>query len=339
MPVSATVLRLFVEALEELQVDWRALLRGCDIDPDRLQDPDSRISQDRFERVWEAAQELTDDPCIGLNAGEHIRVHAVNLFGYLMLSSATLGVGIARVARYQQILAGAPWIELDEGSAPVGLRVGVESGSDDFRAIHAEYVAAMIPRLMGWVSEVEVVPESVSFRHDARGPLANYARILRCNAKFGSERNEVVFDAATLARPSRHADESIARVHEEFAERLLGRQSDIEVTYRVRQLLAECLESGETDLGSVARRMGMGTRSLQRRLSTEGTTFRKLLDDLRREAAREYLEQCQIPIAGAAHLTGFSDVSAFTRAVNRWFGETPARLRQQARRRDDRVLS
>ena len=335
MPISASVLRLFVEALEELRVDWRALLRDCQIDPERLRDPDARIPQDRFERVWVAAQELTGDPCIGLNSGEHIHAHAVNLFGYLMLSSATLGVGMKRVARYQQVITGVPWIELDEESDPIRLRVGAATGSDAFRAIHAEYVAALIPRLMSWVSEVEVVPEGASFRHEARGPLADYARVLRCDVKFGAQHNELVFSAATLARPSRHAEESVALLNEEFAERELARRGDTGVAHRVRCLLAECLETGEADLCYVARQLGMGTRSLQRRLSSEGTTFRKLLDDLRSEVAREHLERCQTPIAGVAHLAGFSDVSAFTRAASRWFGATPARLREQAGRRDD----
>ena len=136
-----------------------------------------------------------------------------------------------------------------------------------------------------------------------------------------------------LSRPSQHADESLARVHEEFAERLLSSREAAEVTDRVRRLLAEHLESGVANLSSVARQLGMSARSLQRRLSDEGTNFRELVDRLRCELAREHLERYQTPIAGVAHLTGYSDVSAFTRAANRWFGTPPGRLRQQSGRR------
>jgi len=334
MTIAATVLRLLVEALGELGVDWRALLIECEIDPDQLQDPDAQISQERFERVWIAAQAVTADPCIGLHAGEHIRAHAVNLFGYLMLSSATLGAGIRRVARYQQVLTKVPWIETDEGGDPNRLRIGAASGNDEFRAMHAEYVAALVPRMMGWVSDIEVVPRRVSFRHDARGPLAEYARVLHCEVRFGAEHSEIIFNAETLARPSQHAEANLARLHVEFAEQLLARQDDSEVAYRVRRLLAECLESGEADLRFVARELGMSARSLQRRLSHEGTTFSELLDGLRCAVAREHLERCQTPISGVAHLAGFSDVSAFTRAASRWFGATPARLRRQAGQRE-----
>ena len=329
MTTSATVLRLFVEALDEIDVDGQALLDDCEIDAATLQDPEAQLSEEDFERVWMAARARSGDPCIGLHAGEHIRAHAVNLFGYLMLSSATLGAGMRRVARYQQVITGAPWIELEDGSDATRLRVGAAVGSDQFRAIHAEYVAALIPRMMDWVSEIEIRPIGVSFRHEAHGPLAEYERILRCRVRFGAEQNELRFSAATLSQSSRHAEESVARMHEELAERLLQSRSETELTLRVRRLLAECLESRETDLATVARQLGMGARSLQRRLSDEGTSFSALLDGLRCDVAREYLSRRQIPISGVAHLAGFSDVSAFTRATNRWFGSTPARVRKQ----------
>ena len=92
MQISATVLRIFVEALEALGIDRRKLLTACEIEAGQLEDPDARIPQDRIERVWLVARELSGDPRIGLHAGERIRPHAVNLFGYLLLSSATLGV-------------------------------------------------------------------------------------------------------------------------------------------------------------------------------------------------------------------------------------------------------
>jgi AraC-like DNA-binding protein len=332
MPTSATVLRITIDALGELGVDWRALLRGSEIDADQLSDPEAQISQEQLEQLWLAAQAVTGDRCIGLHAGEHVRAHAVNVFGYLMLSSATIGAGITRVARYQRAVTEVPWIEVDDDANPTRIRVGSSLGSEDFRAIHAEYVAVLVLHVMSWVSELEVRPQVASFRHAARGPLGHYTDALRCRVTFGADRNELILSRATLARPSQHAEESIARMHEELAERLLTIRDETQIADRVRCLLAESLESDVLDLSSAAQQLGMSARSLQRRLADEGTAFREVLDGLRREVAREHLERCQEPIAGVAHLCGFSEVSAFTRAVNRWFGATPARLRERARR-------
>lgn len=330
---SATTLRMFTEALGALRVDWRAILRSCGIDPAQLAEPEARIPQDRFQRVWIAARELTRDPCIGLHAGERIHAHAVNLFGYLMLSSTTLGDGLRRVARYQRVLAAVPWIAIDDSGAGVRVRVGIEHGDPEFRAIHAEYVAALVLQVLGWVSETKIEPSEARFEHEPRGELSEYRRVLRCPVRFSADRNELVLHARTLDRPSIHANEGLARVHEEFAERLLASEEKAEVTRRVQRALAERLEPAPPGLASVARLLGMSARSLQRRLAEEETSFREVLEKLRRDLARNHLERHRTPIAAVAYLTGFSDVSAFTRAVRRWFGHTPARLRREASRR------
>lgn len=199
-----------------------------------------------------------------------------------------------------------------------------------FRAIHAEYVAALVLHLLAWVSETRVDPVEGRFEHEAACDPADYQRTLRCPVKFGAGQSELVLDAETLERPSLHADRTLAKVHEEFGEMLLAREGHPEVTRRVRKALAGLLESEARDLASVARRLGMSARSLQRRLAEEETSFSALLDDVRRELARHHLERRATPIEAVAYLTGFSEVSAFTRAARRWFGHTPARMREEA---------
>jgi AraC-like DNA-binding protein len=277
-----------------------------------------------------AAREATGDPCIGLHAGEHVHAHAVNLLGYLLMSSATLGAGLRRIDRYQHILTGEPWVALQQSGTSVRLRVGAERGDPVFRAIHAEYVATLLIHALEWVSEARVAPVEVRFEHAAACDRADYQRALRCPAEFGAGRSELVFDARTLDRPSLHADRSVAKVHEELGEMLLAREGHPEVTRRVRQALAEQLESEARDVASVARRLGMSARSLQRRLAEEKTSFRALLDDVRRRVAHHHLERRATPIEAIAYLTGFSEASAFTRAVRRWFGRTPAQIREEA---------
>jgi AraC-like DNA-binding protein len=327
---SASTLRLFVEALQALGADWRAILRSAGVEPAELQDPEARLPQDRFERVFVAARDATGDPCIGLHTGEGVHAHAVNLLGYLLLSSATLGAGLRRVDRYQRVLTNEPWVAVLDSGSSVRLRVGAARGDPAFRQVHAEYTAALILHLLGWVSESRIDPLEASFAHEAACDPADYQRVLRCPVEFGGGQSELVLDAETLARPSLHADRALARVHEEFGEMLLARASHPELTRRVRHALAERLESEAADLAAIARQVGMSARSLQRRLAEEETSFRALLDEMRRELARHHLERRATPIEAIAYLTGFSEPSAFTRAVRRWFGRTPARMREEA---------
>jgi AraC-like DNA-binding protein len=325
---SATALRLFVDALSDLGIDWEPILRGCGVDPAVLQDSEARIAEDRFDRIWPAAAEYAGDPCIGLHAGERVHPRAVNLFGYLLLSSATVREGIERVAHYQRVLTGSPWLAVDDSATWTHVRVGMEHADDETRAIHSEYVALLVLGFLRWVTGTDIRPIEARFEHRARSDPAEYTRALRCPVKFRFERSEIVFPTGALDRPSRHANDEIARLHDEFAARLLERTEEHHLGSRVRKTLAGLLEVGPRDLKSIARHLHMSPRTLQRRLAEEGATFLGVLDLLRKELAVEHLRKQDTPISEVAYLTGFSEVSAFARAVRRWVGCTPLECRR-----------
>ncbi len=325
--VLASMLRLFVEALGELGVDADAILRACEIDPRCLFDPEARVSESRFDRVWAMAAQRTGDRAIGLHAGERVQPHAVNVLGYLLLSSATLGEGLARIARYQGVISGAPWFALrDDGEFAV-LELGLARGDEEFRGIHAEYIAMLVLASLNWVAERPVSAVEVRVRHAARAAHEDYARALRCPVKFGGERSEVVVRRETLELPSAHAYPELARLHDEFAARLLAEARRGGTVALTRRALAGLLDSGERNVATVARRLGVSSRTLQRRLSEEGHSFRSVLDSLRRELAEHHLCRRGSSVTETAYLTGFSEVSAFTRAARRWFGRSPRELR------------
>ena len=66
-----------------------------------------------------------------------------------------------------------------------------------------------------------------------------------------------------------------------------------------------------------------------RRLQAEGTSFRKLVDDVRREMARSYLSDPELGLAQVAYLLGYADQSAFSNSFRRWTGQSPRRFRSE----------
>ena len=73
----------------------------------------------------------------------------------------------------------------------------------------------------------------------------------------------------------------------------------------------------------------MSTRTLQRRLQDENTSFQQLLDETRRELAMQFLRQKRMTLLEIAYLLGFADPSNFFRAFKRWFGMPPGQFREQ----------
>lgn len=143
--------------------------------------------------------------------------------------------------------------------------------------------------------------------------------------------NVVTFARADLERPQRSSDAHLATLLERHArllhDRLPARES---FAAAVRHALADLLTTGHTDLAATAAKLRVSGRTLQRRLSAEGTTHRSVLDELRRDLALRYLEAGDAGLQEIAFVLGFSDQSTFHHAFVRWTGHTPGAWRRRA---------
>jgi AraC-like DNA-binding protein len=96
---------------------------------------------------------------------------------------------------------------------------------------------------------------------------------------------------------------------------------------RTKWVLKRLLGSQRTDVHEVARELGMSSRTLQRRITEEGSSFRQLLSDARRELARLYLQHPSLGLSETASLLGYEDPNSFLRAFRVWEGLTPTEWR------------
>jgi AraC-like DNA-binding protein len=80
-------------------------------------------------------------------------------------------------------------------------------------------------------------------------------------------------------------------------------------------------------LEDVAKELGLGARTLQRRLTDAGLSFQQLVEDTRRELARHFLKQRAVELNETAFLLGFEDANSFFRAFQIWEGISPGEWR------------
>jgi AraC-like DNA-binding protein len=88
---------------------------------------------------------------------------------------------------------------------------------------------------------------------------------------------------------------------------------------------------GEVSMDAVARIFAVHRRTLNRRLREHGVTLRQLIEDVRRQLARQLLRDTDLSVLAIAETLGYADASAFTRAFRRWFGTTPSGWRAARR--------
>src|SRR5262249_23623687 len=99
--------------------------------------------------------------------------------------------------------------------------------------------------------------------------------------------------------------------------------------HRVAQVLADRIKGTVPPLSEVARELAMSDRNLQRALRDDGTSFQKLLDQVRRDLAVRHLSTPGTSATQVGFLLGFSEPSAFHRAFRRWTGKAPSAFRAE----------
>ena len=102
------------------------------------------------------------------------------------------------------------------------------------------------------------------------------------------------------------------------------------IPFHTERLVRASLPSRLLAVAEAARLLKMSKRSLQRRLTSAGTSFDTIVDSVRSDLALAYLRDSRLTVAQVAEILRFSETSALSRAVRRWYGKTPRMLRQSS---------
>lgn len=138
----------------------------------------------------------------------------------------------------------------------------------------------------------------------------------------------VVFAADDTRRPFLTANHGMWKFFEPaLRQRLADLEKHASTVERVRGALVEALPAGEVSMAAVCRRLGVSTRTLQRRLREEGSSFQQTLDALRHSLANHYLHHSSLSGTEISFLLGFEDPNSFVRAFQAWSGSTPQAVR------------
>ncbi len=157
--------------------------------------------------------------------------------------------------------------------------------------------------------------------------LDGYVSELRAVMRFAQPRNQFVFDAAWLDhQPALGNTVAFAAVIEICGDLVDKMRQGVGIVGRVRHLLLANMMQ-PTTFQQVAQHLGIGSRTLRRRLAEERTSFRQLVDELRRDTAIKYLRETEMTVEDVAYALGFSDPANFRHAFRRWTSSTPRSFR------------
>lgn len=250
---------------------------------------------------------------------------------FAALSAPTLGEALDVLARFAHVRFPYFRLEVGGGTGQRTFRIGERTDLTD--AERMPLFEMLMLSLQGLVERVLGHPmreAQLAFAYPAPSYAGRYAERFQTVVRFDADATALTLPASWLALRSPFADpvmfEASVRKLESQLRELDG---DGQVAARVEQLMASSRDGGPS-LSIAARRLGMSSRTLVRRLQQAGTSYLALLDDHRRARAAVLLRDPHLGIAEVSHCLGYGDPANFGRACRRWFGMAPGAYRRGA---------
>ncbi|MEQ8404463.1 MAG: AraC family transcriptional regulator [Oceanicaulis sp.] len=312
--------------------DRPALFAVAGVTPDAPPDPVHTIEEQRYYALLEAIAE-TERPAIGfhMRTSGSMRPEEYGAVGLAWKSAPTLRQSFHRHDRYARLYnAVSAFATEDRGEeflwthhrpepARPGLHLSNEAALGTYVALWRDAVGA------------PATPLRVQFAHRPVADPAPVEDFMGCQVIYGAEIDALVFSREQLDAPNRVGDETIWRFFQSHLDETYPDISAERIDQAVMIKIADNLSEGVPTLEETARALGLGARTLQRRLSEAGRTYQSLVEEARRALALKLVAEDRYPLVQVAFLAGFAEQSSFTRAFRRWSGVTPRAYRSGVR--------
>jgi len=297
-----------------------------------LENPGTRLpalGQIRFLNLVAGA---CDDDALGQHLATTFDARRSGLYYYVLASAPSLRVLLERSARFTTLVNEGLSQEFVEGRQ-VGLVMKYRGVRRQLDRHQFEFWLVLLVKVCRELTGVKLQPSRVQVAHSPGRQYSKLSRFLGCPVEFGAGVDEILFTREQAALPLRRADPYLHELLLGVCEQELSRRKRALNSFvtRVENAVAPRLPHGRVRAAEVAAEFGLSERTFARRLAAEGGTFSSLVDRLRRDLARQYLQEGAMPVSRVAWLLGYCETSAFTHAFRRWTGKVPSEV---ARRRE-----
>ncbi|MGC3943221.1 MAG: AraC family transcriptional regulator ligand-binding domain-containing protein [Chryseolinea sp.] len=311
-----------------------AMCRKLDISVNDLSHSDQLVDFKKAYEAWEVALKETGDSLLGLHLGTTTTTSILGIVGHLMQSCATLHDAFGQVCehgsvatdmfRYSMLTRGDK-TTLVFTPAPGWIRISPVT------ARHAvDQAMAGCLNVFFLLAGQRIQPQQATFCIRQPAQPDRYVQVFELEPDFNSKSNSLVFLSADLMTPLPRHDRSLFATFKTMARKQTRSRRNAH-TFRedVLHIMRFEFAAQVPSLDVMAAHMNMSARTFQRKLAAENVMYRELYDMVSKEIALSLIDSKNTSIADVSRLMGYSEPSAFRRAVKRWTKTTPGTLKNR----------
>jgi AraC-like DNA-binding protein len=289
-----------------------------------LRNPIGRLARPVMINLFAAIEKEFADPAAAIRLANAARPGCFSDLGFIAMFAANVGQMVSDTVDIQAFRQNIWQARFDRQSSPARLTWLLPDDASNQLDASVEFSVASYVHLYRHSLPAGLRPKAISFRHQPRFDVSRYEDYLGCPVMFGVAETCIEFSAHQLALPSPQSNPRLQRellaYYDQPMQWLAGGQKHAAFSFLY---LASELNKSPLKLDRLAASFGLTERTLRRKLVHEGFPFRDLLDRVRRGMCDLYRLEGRRSMGEIAELLGYAELSAFSRAHSRWYGEPP----------------
>ena len=287
---------IVADSLDQYDVNGRAVVEAAGIDYAHALDPDSRIPLTNARAMWDKAIVASGDPCFGLLVACRFNPSLLHGLGFSWMASGTLDEAFSRMLRFQKLINSAANFTREDSADEVCYIAGLSIPGESHHPVYGLSLLAGIVRLCRLTAGQEVSPLRVAFTGSSPPCADRIEAFFGCPVHYEREQSSLCFQRQVLEKPVLAANPRVARINDQVVIEYLERTGKGSLESRLKEKILEKLPSGRPGQAEIAADLNMSLRNFQRKLHSEGTSFRVVLEDVRKALAIRFIRDSQRPI-------------------------------------------
>lgn len=291
------------------------------------------LTSEQINSLWRNAAHLAHDKYFGLHFGESMQLAALGLIGQIIATSNTVGEALHHACRMLHLVTDMFQMHVRqlESTFRIALVPDMEKSRlypYTFRHMADYLLVFVLHEVQGLVLK-KLKPEAVHVSYVLEN-AQEYERIFRCPIHDHDVLLSLELSLDYLALPIITAHYDLQKTFLQQINTLLGYAPPVQTFQtKIYKYLLTNAYLCTISLEAVAANFNMSSRSLQRRLKEEGTSFLEIAEEVRKNLAIHYLKSEHYQIKDIAYTLGYNESSAFLRAFKKWTGITPTAYKAQ----------
>lgn len=315
-----TWLRSLLQLLKQHGYKRQDLLKKLGLDETEFMQPLGRVEIERSNLLWAIAYEHCQEQ-MGLKVAAEARIADYQVIGGALTVTQTVKEAILELEHYFQLLTDTLKIESSVNAHGVSIRCWYDAELP-WSNERMEAVTLIGCNVLSQLLDSPLQLERVTLTRPKPSNPLPWQQAFNAPIEWNGEFTTLRISAEQANRPILTRNKDIQPSYRSLLNSLLFKRGQEDPLATIRQVISGHLGDAQLNLQSVATRLKLSERSVQRRLQESGVSFRSLLNELRRDKALSYFREGKTANE-VAYLLGFSNPSVFHRAFKKWTGHAP----------------